>query len=141
MTQNESKSASPEDHLPDPLIPALLSNSSVRAAANAAGVSEATVWRRLSEEKFCSALQAAKYQVYSHALSRLQSAAGDAADVLIEIASNPEAPPAARIKAAESILSHADATMLPPLSSEAGRRLARGDTSQPSIDDVLRGLS
>ncbi len=135
MTQNGSKSLAS-----DPLIPALLSSSSVRSAADAARVSEATAWRRLSEEEFCSSLQAAKYQVYSHALSRLQAAAGEAASVLLEIASDREAPPAARIKAAESILSHADKTLHPPLSSPAGRRLAAGDTSETCLDDRLSRL-
>jgi AcrR family transcriptional regulator len=134
MTQS-----SPKSHADDPLIPALLSNTSVRSAANAAGVSETTAYRRLSDKDFCESLQAAKYQVYSHALSRLQTAACEAVSVLVEVAGDTEAPPAARIKAAESILSHADNTLYPPLSSDAGRRLAAGNTSEPSIDALLSG--
>ncbi len=134
MTQNGSKPLAS-----DPLILALLSNATVRSAAADAKVSEATAWRRLSEEEFRNALQSAKYQVYSHAISRLQAAAGEAASVLLEIASDREAPARDRIKAAESILSHADATLSPPLSSDAGRRLAAGDTSEPSIDALLFG--
>ncbi len=134
MTQSSPKS--PAD---DPLILALLSNATVRSAAEEAGVSETTAYRRLSDKAFCESLQAAKYQAYSHALSRLQAAAGEAASVLVEVAGDIEAPPAARIKAAESILSHADATLSPPLSSDAGRRLATGDTSEPSVDALLFG--
>jgi AcrR family transcriptional regulator len=111
----------------------------VRSAADAAGVSETTAYRRLSDKDFCESLQAAKYQVYSHALSRLQAAAGEAAAVLVEVASDREAPPRDRLKAAEAILSHADATLHPPLSSDAGRRLAAGGTSEPSIDALLSG--
>ncbi len=134
MTQNGSKPLAS-----DPLILALLSNTSVRSAAAAAGISEATAWRRLSERDFCESLQAAKYQAYSHALTRLQTAACEAVSVLVEVAGDSEAPPRDRLKAAEAILSHADATLSPPLSSDAGRRLAAGDTSEPSVDALLFG--
>jgi hypothetical protein len=93
-------------------------------------VSETTAHRRLSDKDFCESLQVAKYQVYSHALSRLQTAACEAVSVLVEVAGDTEAPPAARIKAAESILAHADNTLCPPLSSDAGRRLAAGNAKR-----------
>lgn len=129
-SQNGASSLSGDDQR---LVTELLANTTVRAAASSAGVSEATAYRRLSEEEFCGELQAAKFQVYGHALSRLQTAASEAAQTLIEIMTDKGAPESARIKAASVILSHAHETVHPPISSPKGQRLAMGDTSEIPI--------
>ena len=90
------------------LITALLSSTTVRAAAEAAGVSESTVYRRLRESGFRKLLKEQRLRVYGHALSRLQIAAEEAVSTLIEVMQDKGAPEQARIKAAVSILEMAD---------------------------------
>jgi AcrR family transcriptional regulator len=56
------------------LVAALLSNATMRGAAEAAGVSESTVYRRLRDAGFLRELKE-RLRVYSHALQRLHVAA------------------------------------------------------------------
>jgi DNA-binding Lrp family transcriptional regulator len=86
------------------LVTALLSNATIRGAAEATGVSESTVYRRLKGSDFRKLLKEQRLRVYGHALSRLQMAAEDAVSTLIEVIQDKGASEQARIKAAVSIL-------------------------------------
>ncbi len=90
------------------LVAALLSNATVRGAAEAAGVSESTVYRRLRDAGFRRELKEQRLRVYSHALQRLQVAAEGAVDVLEEVMRDKRAPLSARIKCAVNVLELAD---------------------------------
>ncbi len=90
------------------LVAALLSNSTVRGAAEAAGVSEATLYRRLRDSAFRKELREQRLRVYSHALQRLQVAAEGAVDVLEEVMLDKRAPLSARIKCAVHVLELSD---------------------------------
>ncbi len=90
------------------LVAALLSNATVRGAAEAAGVSESTVYRRLRDAGFRRELKEQRLRVYSHALQRLQVAAEGAVDVLEEVMRDKRAPLSARIKCAVHVLELAD---------------------------------
>ncbi len=95
----------PEENPEDlKLVTALLTNASVRGAAEVAGISESTLFRKLREGGFRSQLKEHRLRVYSHALARLQIAAEEAVSTLEALMVDAEAPPAARIKAAVSVL-------------------------------------
>ncbi len=90
------------------LVAALLSNATVRGAAEAAGVSESTVYRRLRDAGFRRELKEQRLRVYSHALQRLQVAAEGAVDVLEEVMRDKRAPLSSRIKCAVHVLELSD---------------------------------
>jgi hypothetical protein len=67
-------------------IPALLSNPTLQAAAQAAGVGERTLRRWLSEDRtFRAAYREARSESMRQATARLQAAAGEAVDTLREL--------------------------------------------------------
>ncbi len=77
-------------------------------AAEAAGVSESTVYRRLRDSNFRQELKEQRLRVYSHALQRLQVATEGAAEVLEEVMRDKSAPLSARVKCAVHVLELAD---------------------------------
>ncbi len=83
---------------------ALLSNSSIRDAAKASHVSEATLYRYLREPEFLARFRSARRDVVEHAVSRLQSDASHMAGVLRKIADDEEAPASARVAAARTVI-------------------------------------
>jgi hypothetical protein len=82
---------------------ALLAHPTFKDAAQAAGVSEVTLWRYLREEKFAARYRTARREVVEHATMRLQHHAGDAAQTLHEIAVDKDSSASARV-AARAIL-------------------------------------
>lgn len=113
------------------LVTALLSNTSVKSAARAAGVSESTVYRKLREAGFRKQLKEQRLRVYGHALSRLQMATEEAVTTLVEVMGEKEAPEQARIKAALSILEIAGRGVQP---EELDRRLM--DSTEALLEDL-----
>ena len=85
-------------------IAALITNSSIPAAAKAAGIAEATLWRWLKIDAFKKAYRQARSEIVSHAISQLQKGLTRAIDALFEIVENSEAPASARVSAARSII-------------------------------------
>jgi len=63
-------------------IAALLSASSIKAAAIEAGIGEATLWRWLQLPDFQTAYRAARRQIVERAVSELQAACGEAVETL-----------------------------------------------------------
>lgn len=85
-------------------IKALLEHDTISAAAKAAGVSEATLWRWLKQTDFSRAYKEAKKQILDHALGRLQNATNGAIKALISIVADEKAPASARVSGARAIL-------------------------------------
>lgn len=83
---------------------ALLSESTIGAAAKVAGISEATLWRWLKEEKFAEAYRELKREAVGQAVTRIQQISCQAVDVLKEVMLNMESPATVRVSAAKSIL-------------------------------------
>ncbi len=113
------------------LIAALLSIQTIREASVSAGVSEATVYRRLRDAAFRKELKEQRLRVYSHALQRLQVAAEGAVAVLEEVMRDKKAPLSARIKCAVHVLERADKGPQPEM---VDRRL------QSTAEIMLEGL-
>ncbi len=113
------------------LIAALLSSQTIREASVSAGVSEATVYRRLRDAAFRKELKEQRLRVYSHALQRLQVAAEGAVAVLEEVMRDKKAPLSARIKCAVHVLERADKGPQPEM---VDRRL------QSTAEIMLEGL-
>ena len=63
-------------------IAALLSASSIKAAAIEAGIGEATLWRWLQLPDFQTAYRAARRQIVERAVSELEAACGEAVETL-----------------------------------------------------------
>jgi hypothetical protein len=83
------------------LLAALLQGSSVRAAAKAAGMSEATAHRRLRDPEFASELVAASRQVAVSAYARVVGLADQAAQAYEEVLAGDNA--LAKVKAARDV--------------------------------------
>jgi hypothetical protein len=101
MTQNGPYSPSSTDLK---LAVAMLQHATVEDAADAAGVSRSTAFRRLQEEEFVAVLRDARLRAFSASLARLHAMSTSAVNVLDEIMNDAEAPPSVRVRAATSIL-------------------------------------
>jgi hypothetical protein len=88
----------------DRALAALLSEPTMAGAAKQAGISESTLLRWLDDPAFQARYRAARRQVLDQAVSGLQQAAGKAVTVLVAIAEDASAPPAARVSAAKTII-------------------------------------
>lgn len=104
------------------MVAAILETSTIRAAAERAGIGEATMYRRLSERDFQARLREARHQAFGQSLARLQAASGRAVDALSAIMGNEHAPTGARVRSAVAVL------------QLAGRDLERG-----GVQDRLEG--
>ena len=65
-------------------IAALLTEPTMVAAAQDAGVGEVTLWRWLKQEGFTSAYRAARRQAVENAIAQLQVASGKAVETLVD---------------------------------------------------------
>ena len=84
-------------------IVALISTSSIGAAAEAAGVGRTTLWRWLRDDGFRSAYMAKRREVMSQATARLQQLTGEAAEVFGSVMNDPGASAHARVMAARAV--------------------------------------
>jgi len=99
-----------ENKLPanaEKMLAALLSSPTIKEAAKAARVSEATVTRALRNEGFSKLYREARREVTQHCVMRLQADSSHAAKVLRDIADDPTAPASARVTAARAIIEQA----------------------------------
>jgi len=83
---------------------ALLTKPTITDAAKAAAVHRVLLHRWLKQEVFATAYREARRDVVQHAISRLQRACDLAVDTLESVAGDGNAPPAARVSAARTIL-------------------------------------
>ena len=88
-------------------IAALLSQKSVRAAAESAAVGERTLYRWLQDAKFRAALAAAEGDAIDQATRRLIAMTSKAADELQAILTDLDSTPSVRLRAIELIFANA----------------------------------
>jgi hypothetical protein len=86
------------------LIQALTVGQTVRAAANAAGVSEATAYRRLRDRKFAKRLKAAKDEMVRRTTDALTAAGLRAVATLLRLNDDREVPAVVQLGAARALL-------------------------------------
>jgi hypothetical protein len=87
-------------------IAALMTQRNVDEAAKVAGIGARTLWRWLKNPEFQVAYQQARRTAFSQSIARLQQGGSAAATTLIKIMLDPKEPAAARVRAADCILSH-----------------------------------
>lgn len=92
------------EHKKEIALGALLSESTICAAAKVAGISEATLWRWLKEEEFAEAYRELKREAVGQAITRLQQISCQAVEVLKKVMLNIKSPATVRVSAAKSIL-------------------------------------
>ena len=78
-------------------IAALLELPTIRAAAEAVGVGESTLYRWLGNDSFREAYAAARAEVVRHAVANLQRSTSEAVEALREVLNDSETPASARI--------------------------------------------
>ena len=83
---------------------ALLENPTLEKAAQAAGVSKATLWRALQKPEFLQAYRAARREAFSQSVARLQHASSAAVGTLLRIMTDREASSSSRVRAADVVL-------------------------------------
>ena len=83
---------------------ALLTEPTISAAAQAAGVGERTLYRWLDDPTFATAYRAARRQAVSQAIARLQQLSSGAVAVLAQVAADKNARASSRVAAATKIL-------------------------------------
>jgi hypothetical protein len=85
-------------------IAALLSERSIEEAARVCGMSAKTLLRWLKITEFRSAYLEARGQALGQSNARLQQATSAAVTTLLKLMVSPEAPPATRVRAAQSVV-------------------------------------
>jgi AcrR family transcriptional regulator len=85
-------------------IEALLTEPTVQAAADAAGVGKTTIFRWLADSVFSSVYRDLRGQALETTLTRLQQVSGDAVEALREIMTDKAVKSSARVAAARSVL-------------------------------------
>lgn len=83
---------------------ALLAEPTIGEAAQAATISERTLYRWLNEPSFCQAYREARRGAVKLVTGRLQQVAGRAVTTLDEVMRDPIAPAPARVAAAKAVL-------------------------------------
>ena len=88
-------------------IVALVSQPTIKDAAIAAGVNEATIFRWLQKKEFQEAYRAARRESVKQAIARLQQTTSEAVDTLSDVMRSATNFPTARVSAAKAILDFA----------------------------------
>jgi len=88
-------------------VAALLTQKNLEEAARVVGVGTATLvrWHKLPE--FQAALRRARRDAYSQSIARLQQASSAAVSTLLKTMIDPGTPPSTKVRAADTVLSHA----------------------------------
>ena len=86
------------------IIAALISNPTVKAAAEACGVSERQIYARLQDPDFKELYDAKRHELLDHATAALQGHLSAAVETMGEIAKDPKAGQQTRLNAAEAIV-------------------------------------
>jgi len=88
-------------------IAALLTQRNTEEAAKAVGIAPKTLLRWLQIPEFDAAYRNAKRAAYGQSIARLQQATSAAVATLMKVMVDPAAPHSTRVRAADSVLSHA----------------------------------
>ena len=85
-------------------IAAMLTHKNLEEAAAAAGISVATLlrWQKLPE--FQKAFRKARRAVHTQAMARIQQATGPAVSTVLRVMSDPQTPPATRMRAGQIVI-------------------------------------
>lgn len=86
------------------IIAALLSNSTVRAAAAACGVSESKLYSRLKDKAFKEKYDSARRDIVTHSTAYLQGLTCEAIEKMRAIMNDPDNAPQLQLNAAECIM-------------------------------------
>ena len=86
------------------LIIALVTTSTIKDAALKAGVSEATIYKRLKDKEFKKAYADDRQKLIENSATALSLQLGDAVTALGEIVRDKETPAAVRLQAADTII-------------------------------------
>lgn len=89
------------------IIAALLANGTLRAAAEAVGISERTVYDRMNNGEFQALYKAAKADLIRGAVFNINQQLQGAIDTIVTIMNDPETNSAVRLQAAQTILNTA----------------------------------
>jgi hypothetical protein len=89
-------------------IMALLSNRTVEDAARVVKITPRTLYRWLNEPGFDAAYRQARRTAFGQCTARLQQASGAAVSVLLRVLTDPATPAAVKVRAADSVLHHAE---------------------------------
>ena len=103
MSKNESAALSVKQWR---AVRALLTRPTVAQAAQECSLSEATLYRWLNENPFRAALAQAEGEAVAAAGRKLVALAEGALNVLSDVMTNPQAPDAVKVRAAETVLAH-----------------------------------
>ena len=88
-------------------IAALLTQRNVDEAARSVGIDAKTLLRWMKLPEFQAAYREARRAAFGQSIARLQQATSAAASTLLKIMVDATAPPSCRLRAADSVLSHA----------------------------------
>jgi hypothetical protein len=88
-------------------IAALLTQRNVEEAARTAGVGARTLLRWLKLPEFQNAYRQARREAFGQAIARLQQGSAAAATTLLKVMLDAATPHSTRVRAAESVLTHA----------------------------------
>jgi DNA-binding MurR/RpiR family transcriptional regulator len=88
-------------------LAALIECDTIKEAAKAIGVGEATLFRWLQHKEFQDAYRDAKRKLVDQAITSLQKTSGMAVQVLKEIMRDPSKPASSRVTAARIVLENA----------------------------------
>lgn len=86
------------------IISGLLACSTIREAAEYAGVSERTVYSRLSNPEFSSRLAAERRKLFKAHSAALQGQIGRSIQTMVEIRDNNKTPPQVRLNASAELI-------------------------------------
>ena len=88
-------------------IAALLSQRNVDDAARAAGIGTRTLLRWMKMPEFDAAYRQARRAAFGQSIARLQHGSSAAASTLLKVMVDASSPASCRLRAADSVLSHA----------------------------------
>jgi uncharacterized protein (UPF0147 family) len=88
----------------DEAIQAMLSHSSIPAAAKAIGVGDKTLWRWTQKEEFQVELKEVRRSLVQHASVRLQTSMVEAVTTLRTVMNDSNSPASVRVSAARAVL-------------------------------------
>jgi transposase-like protein len=88
-------------------IAALLTQRNTEEAARAIGVTPKTLLRWMKLPEFKVAYREARWAAFGQSIARLQQATSAAASTLLKVMVDPSTPASTRVRAAESVLTHA----------------------------------
>jgi hypothetical protein len=88
-------------------VVALLTHRTLEEAARAIEIAPNTLLRWMKDPEFAAAYREARRLAYGQSIARLQQAASAASSTLLKIMVDTNSPPSCRLRAADSVLSHA----------------------------------